>query len=130
MNVNPIPVFPPVVSTSTVFHQFNLTMSTTRKKKKKHKNLIYIQTLFTFHDFFVFPNTHLWVIQKFLYVHSLLTHTRISFHTLFTHAKNPSIHIFLLHSYMKNIFFFFSFYTQKSFYTHFPSIHNASFFLS
>jgi len=38
--------------------------------------------------FFVFPNIHLWFIQKFLYIHSLLTHTRISFHTSFTHTKS------------------------------------------
>ena len=53
------------------------------------------KTLFTFKDFFVFSNTHLWFIQKFLYIHSLLTHTRISFHASLTHKK-------------------------KSFYTHFP----------
>ena len=48
---------------------------------------VYIQTLFMSEDFFVFPNTHMWFIQKFLYIHSLLTHTRISFHTSFTHTK-------------------------------------------
>ena len=51
------------------------------------RHTVYIRTLFMFNDFFVFPNTHLWFIQKFLYIHSLLTHTSISFHTLFTHTK-------------------------------------------
>ena len=50
-------------------------------------NPIYIQRSFSF-----FSNTHLWFIQKFLYIHSLLTHTRISFHTLFTHTKSFYTH--------------------------------------
>ena len=28
--------------------------------------------------FFIFPNTHLWFTQRFLHVHSLLTHTKES----------------------------------------------------
>ncbi len=55
-----------------------------------YTNPIYIQR------FFIFPNTHLWFTQKFLHIHSLLTHTRIPFHASFTH-KNPSIDIFLDH---------------------------------
>ena len=35
-----------------------------------------------FKDFFVFPNTHLWFIQKFPYIHSLLTHTSVNFKTI------------------------------------------------
>ena len=50
-------------------------------------NPIYIQRSFSF-----FSNAHLWFIQKFLYIHSLLTHTRISFHTLFTHTKSFYTH--------------------------------------
>ena len=84
------------------------------------RHTVYIQTLFTFKDFFIFPNTHLWFIQKFLHIHSLLTHTRIPFHASFTH-KNPFIHTFLLHIYInKNLFLFFMNMTF---------IHNASFFL-
>ena len=79
-------------------------------------NPIYIQRSFSF-----FSNTHLWLIQKFLYIHSLLTHTRISLHASLTHTK-PSIHIFLLHTgiYTKTLFLFF---------TNMTFIHNASLFL-
>ena len=38
-------------------------------------NPIYIQSSFSF-----FSNAHLWFIQKFLYIHSLFKHTRISLH--------------------------------------------------
>ena len=80
-----------------------------------YTNPIYIQRFFHF-----FSNTHLWFTQKFLHIHSLLTHTRIPFHASFTH-KNPSIHIFLLHTCInKNLFLFFMNMTF---------IHNASFFL-
>jgi len=78
-----------------------------------YTNPIYIQR------FFIFSNTHLWFTQNFLHIHSLLTHTRIPFHASFTH-KNPSIHIFLLHTCInKTLFLFF----MNTF------IHNASFFL-
>ena len=53
-------------------------------------NPIYIQRSFSF-----FSNTHLWFIQKFLYIHSLFTQTKISLHVFFIHKK-------------------------KTFYTHFP----------
>ena len=33
--------------------------------------------------FSIFPNTRLWFIQKFLYIHSLFSHTRISLHVFF-----------------------------------------------
>ena len=62
-----------------------------------YTNPIYIQR------FFIFPNTHLWFTQKFLHIHSLLTHTRIPFHASFTH--------------------------KKSFYTHFPfSLYTQTFY--
>ena len=69
-----------------------------------YTNPIYIQR------FFIFPNTHLWFTQKFLHIHSLLTHTRIPFHASFTH-KNPFIHTFLFLCIRRHF------------------IHNASFFL-
>ena len=61
--------------------------------------------------FFVFPNTHLWFIQKFLYIHLLLTHTRISFHTLFTHAK-ILLYTFSFHIHIWETFFFFFIYVD------------------
>ena len=67
-------------------------------------NPIYIQRSFSF-----FSNAHLWFIQKFLYIHSLFTHTRISLHVFFFY-KNPSMHIFLF------------LYIRRHF------IHNTSFF--
>ena len=67
------------------------------------RHTVYIKTLFTFNDFFIFPITHLWFTQKFLHIHSLLTHTRIPFHASFTH--------------------------KKSFYTHFPfSLYTQTFY--
>ena len=78
--------------------------------------------LFTSHGLF----TILIYIQRFLFltthlytkVHSLLTRTRIPFHTSFTH-RNPSVHIFLLHTGIdKNLF---PFFMNMTF------IHNASF---
>ena len=50
--------------------------------------------------------------------HTLMVHTKVSLYTIVAHThkdffshiiytrKNPSIHIFLLHSYMRNIFLF------------------------
>ena len=50
------------------------------------RHTVYIQTLFIFKDFSFFP-THTYT-QKFLHIHSLLTHTRIPFHASLTHTKN------------------------------------------
>ena len=61
------------------------------------RHTVYIQTLFTFKDFFIFPNTHLWFIQKFLHIHSLLTHTRIPFHASFTHKDLLYTFSFYIH---------------------------------
>jgi len=78
---------------------------------------VYIQSLFTFKDFLFFP-THTYT-QKFLHIHSLLTHTRILFHASFIY-KNPSIHISFYIYINKNLFLFFMNMTF---------IHSASFFL-
>ena len=63
---------------------------------------LYIQTLFK--DFFIFPNTHLWFTQRFLHIHSLLTHTRIPFRASFTH-KDP-LYTFSFYIHVQKTFFF------------------------
>ena len=54
-------------------------------------NPIYIQRSFSF-----FSNAHLWFIQKFLYIHSLFTHTRISLHIYFIKTLLCTFTFFLI----------------------------------
>ena len=88
---------------------------------------VYIQTLFMSEDFFVFPNIHLWFIQKFLYIHSLLTHTKISFRTLFTHAK-ILLYTYSFYIYIWETFLFFLLLLSSHLFSFTPSfsIHNQT----
>ena len=65
-------------------------------------NTVYVTTLFLFKDFFVFL-TYTRGLYKNFFIYTFCSHTRISFHTLFTHAQKLSIHFL----YMKNSFLFF-----------------------
>ena len=79
-------------------------------------NTVYIQTLSLFKDF-LFPfSTYTRGLYKNFFIYTHCSHTRISFHTLFTPTQNLSIHF--LH--IKTLFF--SSYIDTTF------VHNASFF--
>jgi len=66
-------------------------------------NTVYITTLFMFKDFFFVFSTYTRGLYKNFFIYTCCSHTRISFHTLFTHAQKLSIHFL----YMKNSFLFF-----------------------
>ena len=81
-----------------------------------YTNHIHVQRFFGF-------SQHTPVVHTKISLYTLVAHTHKDFfsHIIYT-RKNPSIHIFLLHTYMRNIFLFL--YIRRHF------IHNASFFLS
>jgi len=81
-------------------------------------NTVYTQTLFLFKDFFSVFSTSTRGLHKNFFIYTHCSYTRISFHTLFTHTQNLSIHF--LH--IKTLFF--SLYIDTTF------AHNASFFFS
>ena len=79
-------------------------------------------------DFIVVQRNHNFIMQQILY--TLVAHAHKDFfsHIIYT-RKNPSIHIFLLHSYMRNIFLFL--YIRRHLFTTLLSFYHdfGSFFL-
>ena len=70
------------------------------------RHTVYIQTLFTFKDFFRFSQ-HTPLVHTKVSLYTLVAHTHRDFFSHITYTrKNPSIRIFFLHTYMRNIFLF------------------------